>query len=153
MRAIAMRTAVTLCLAAALAAAAGAPSSAGPSSPAAPVVQPQAVPVLVDCLWHTDVRPGDFTLACGDGNSRLTSLKWSQWGTETATAEGVNMLNDCKPYCAAGTFRSYPVVVRLSDPKPWKKHPGTRHYTRITLSYPDSRPDIYGPTVTYPLWD
>ncbi|MCI3273974.1 hypothetical protein [Streptomyces cylindrosporus] len=152
MRAHALTTAVTLCLAASLAAAAGAPSSARPESSRTVAEQP-APPVLVDCFWHPQIRPSAFMLACGDGNSRLTSLKWSQWGADSATAQGVNVVNDCKPYCAAGTFHSYAVSVRLDHPRSWKKRPQVRHYTRMTLVFTGARPDTYPPTVRYPLWD
>ncbi|MEU0335121.1 hypothetical protein [Streptomyces sp. NPDC006193] len=110
-------------------------------------------PVLVDCLWHRTVQPTDFILACGDGNSRLTGLHWSQWSGTSATAVGVNMVNDCKPYCAAGTFRSYPVTVRLDGPQPWKKDPGVQHFTRMSLTYTGARPEGFQQVVTYPLWD
>ncbi|MHC3469322.1 hypothetical protein ACYF6T_11445 [Streptomyces sp. 7R007] len=143
-------TAVAVCCVASLAAA-GASPAAGTTGHAAR--RPSAVPVIVDCLWHPHVRPAGFMLACGDGNSRLTSLHWSKWGTDTARAEGVNLVNDCKPYCAAGTFHAYPVTVRLSDPHPWKKRPTLWHFTEITLTYPGSRPDVYAQTVTLPLWE
>src|SRR4051812_13301181 len=155
MRRHAIRTAVTLCFAASLAAAAAAPSSArpAPAAPAAHAARQQArLPVLVDCLWHAQVRPASFVLACGDGNSRLASLHWSRWGPRSATAVGVNAVNDCKPYCAAGRFHSYRVLVRLDHPEPWKKHPQLRHYGRMTLVYQGGRPDAFPKTVTYPLW-
>jgi len=117
------------------------------ATPAAPV------PVLVDCLWHPRVRPADFVLACGDGNSRLASLRWTRWGSDSARAEGVNWVNDCKPYCAAGHFHEYAVVVRLDKVRPWKKHPRVRHYDRMTLVYPRNRPESFPQTVVYPLWD
>ncbi|MEV6946625.1 hypothetical protein AB0N07_32585 [Streptomyces sp. NPDC051172] len=155
MRRHTLGTAVTLCFAASLAAAASAPSEARPASPpASPTARQQArVPVLVDCLFHPEVRPTDFILACGDGNSRLAALHWSRWGTHSAKAEGVNVVNDCKPYCAAGRFHSYPVVVRLDRAQPWKKRPHLQHYSRMTLEYPAARPDTFAPTVTYPLWN
>jgi hypothetical protein len=109
--------------------------------------------VIVDCLWHPDVRPADFVIACGDGNSVLSSVHWSQWGADSAVAKAVNEVNDCKPYCAAGRFHSYPVVVRLDHPQPWKKDPQLRHYTRMSLTYTGGRPDGFGRVVTYPLWD
>ncbi|MCX5053909.1 MULTISPECIES: hypothetical protein [unclassified Streptomyces] len=148
-------TAVTLCFAAALAAAASAPSQARPTAPAAShtVRQQARVPVLVDCFWHADVRPTAFVLACGDGNSRLASMHWSQWGRTAAKARGVNIVNDCKPYCAAGRFHAYHVFVRLDHPKHWKKHPRLQHYTRMTLVYQGARPDTFPRTVTYPLWN
>ena len=111
------------------------------------------LPVLVDCLWHPRVRPTNFMLACGDGNSRLASLHWTRWDARGARADGVNWVNDCKPYCAAGHFHAYPVTVRLDRTRPWKKHPQVSHYSRITLTYPAARPEQFGPTVSYPLWD
>ncbi|MEU9734595.1 hypothetical protein [Streptomyces sp. NPDC048002] len=157
LRSRALTTAAALCAVAALATAAGTPSSAAGSAQSAPptraVQAPGDTPVLVDCLWHPKVRPADFMLACGDGNSRLASLKWSQWGERTARATGVNHVNDCKPYCAAGRFHSYPVTVRLDRPEPWKKNPRLSHYTRITLTYTEGRPAGYAATVSYPLWN
>jgi hypothetical protein len=128
--------------------------TASAAPPAGPAVQQRAArPVIVDCFWHPEVRPADFLIACGDGNSRLTSLEWSHWGTNSAVAKGVNMVNDCKPYCAAGKFHSYPVIVRLDHPKPWKKHPQQRHFTQMKLTYTDGRPDGFARVVTYPLWN
>jgi hypothetical protein len=147
---------VTLCavslLAAGMSTAATASASPTHTRPAHPVGQPDGKPVLVDCSFEPQTRPDTFILACGDGNSRLSSLRWSQWDGEAAVARGVNSVNDCKPYCAAGTFRSYPVIVRLDRPEPWKKRPRTQHFTRLSLVFPAARPDGYQRTVTYPLW-
>ncbi|MFI6405981.1 hypothetical protein [Streptomyces sp. NPDC050548] len=145
---------VTVCAAALLAPAVGTSSAAPATVHAQPVAQRQpAVPVLVDCLWHPEVRPADFMLACGDGNSRLASLRWTAWNANSATATGVNWVNDCKPYCAAGKFHSFPVTVRLDSAQTWKRHPQLRQYGEITLTYPGARPDKFQHTVTYPLWN
>ncbi|WP_406840321.1 hypothetical protein ACICHK_36750 [Streptomyces sp. AHU1] len=151
MRTNSIRTAFTVLAAAALAAVTGTASA----TPAAshPAKQRQASPVLVDCFWHPDVRPAEFILACGDGNSRLVSLHWSHWNQNSAVARGVNMVNDCKPYCAAGKFHAYPVVVTLDHPQPWKKKPQLQHYTRMTLIYTHDHPDGYAQKVSYPLWN
>ncbi|MET8248068.1 hypothetical protein ABZV31_28890 [Streptomyces sp. NPDC005202] len=146
--------AVTLCAAASLAATLGAASAAPTvSSAAAHEVKQQGNPVIVDCFWHPQERPDAFILACGDGNSRLSSLHWSQWGADSAVAKGFNLVNDCKPYCAAGKFHSYPVVVRLDRPQPWKKHPQLEHYTQMSLVYTSGRPDGFEQVMTYPLWN
>ncbi|MFF4659175.1 hypothetical protein [Streptomyces sp. NPDC001381] len=145
------RTAVMLCAALGLTAAIGTASAAPGAPPSAP--RQVAVPVLVDCLWHPKVRPADFLLACGDGNSRLVSLHWTQWGSRSARATGVNVVNDCKPYCAVGHFHRYAVAVKLDHPKPWKKHPQVQHYTRMVLTYPGDRPEQFPRVVAYPLWD
>ncbi|MEU6375024.1 hypothetical protein [Streptomyces sp. NPDC046909] len=153
MRIRVLTTAIALCGVAALATAAGTPSANRSGPVAVEQVAQVAQPVLVDCLWHPQVRPTEFMLACGDGNSRLASLQWSRWGADAARAEGVNWVNDCTPYCAAGRFHAYPVTVRLDHPRPWKKRPQLSHYSRITLTYTASRPERFAPTVSYPLWD
>ncbi|MEU1408788.1 hypothetical protein ABZ471_42100 [Streptomyces sp. NPDC005728] len=152
MRGSLVGTAVTLAAGAMLTAA----MTTASASPPTPTPTPRAEvsqPVLVDCLWNHDVRPADFILACGDGNSRLTGLHWTQWSPDAAVAVGVNMVNDCKPYCAAGTFRAYPVTVRLDRAQPWKKHPDVQRFDRMSLTYKDARPDGFNQVMTYPLWD
>jgi hypothetical protein len=155
MRRITGSAVVTLCAAASLTAAMTTVSAAATTvSPAAAstVTQRTGTPVAVDCGAQGQVRPTDFVLACGDGNSRLASLHWSGWNGSTATGQGVNVVNDCKPYCAAGTLRSYDVSVRLDQPQTWKAHPQQRHYSQITLTYGDHRPEGYPRVVTYTLW-
>jgi hypothetical protein len=158
MRGHTTRTAALLCAALGLTGAIGTASAAPATSPPGrqaeqAVARQTAGTVLVDCFWHPQVRPDAFVLACGDGNSRLVSLKWEQWGTDSARATAVNMVNDCKPYCAAGTFRSYPVVVRLDEPRSWKKDPQVQRYGRISLEYTAERPEQFAKVVSYPLWD
>ncbi|WP_191874479.1 hypothetical protein [Streptomyces filipinensis] len=129
-------------------------ASASPPAPAATHAKSETTrPVLIDCFFHRNVRPADFILACGDGNSRLSGLHWTEWGPDAAKAVGVNWVNDCTPYCAAGTFHSYPVVVRLTGGKQWTRHPSFARYTQMTLTYTDTRPDAFKQVMTYPLWD
>ncbi|MFJ8191920.1 hypothetical protein ACIQ8D_19435 [Streptomyces sp. NPDC096094] len=146
-----MRAAVTLCAAAALAVPLGT-ASAAPSTEHTTLTQQTSDPVLVNCSSQPEVRPEAFLLACGDGNSRLVSLRWFRWDANAAVGRGSNAINDCDPYCAAGTFRSYPVTVRLDQPRAWEKDAGERHYTRMTLTYTDGRPDGAPRVVTYSLW-
>ncbi|MFF9408554.1 hypothetical protein ACF1B0_23985 [Streptomyces anandii] len=156
MRKHTVRTAVTLCAAALLTAGLGTASAAPATSPSAghgADAQPQPrQPVLVDCAFQPHARPDAFILACGDGNSRLASLHWQHWDGRTAVARGVNLVNDCKPYCAAGKFHPYPVVVRLAHPQPWKKRPQVRQFTQLTLTFTGARPAGYDRVVTLPLW-
>ncbi|MER5433285.1 hypothetical protein [Streptomyces sp. NPDC002588] len=145
------KTAVMICAALGLTAAVGT-ASAAPGAPPSTARKAPA-PVLVDCFWHPKVRPNNFVLACGDGNSRLVSLHWARWGAKSARATGVNVVNDCVPYCAAGRFHRYAVVVKLDRPEAWKKHPRVQHYSRMTLTYPGARPAHFPRVVTYPLWN
>ncbi|MGW0391846.1 hypothetical protein ACWDYJ_13335 [Streptomyces sp. NPDC003042] len=135
-------------LGAALLAPSLAPASAAQRAPGDDVV-------IVDCSSKPQVRPEDFLLACGDGNNRLVDLRWTTWGPRTATATGTDMANDCVPYCAAGTFRPYPVTVTLSRPRPWPgaEEEGVRHFTLMTLVFTDTSPSPIPRKVTYELWD
>ncbi|MFE2170978.1 hypothetical protein ACFXB3_38840 [Streptomyces sp. NPDC059447] len=146
-----VRTATLLCTTAALAAAmipvsahSAGRATARPADPAAPVV-------VVDCSAQPQIRPEEYLLACGDGNNRLVGLHWDSWGTKTATATGVDMVNDCRPYCAAGRFRPYPVSVTLSNPQVWPENPGLQRYSTIRLVYTDTSPAPVAKDVTYKL--
>ncbi|MFD7256751.1 hypothetical protein [Streptomyces sp. NPDC059874] len=141
-----VRTATVLCAAAALAAATVPASALTPA-----VTAPPSDPVVVDCFSEAQVRPEEYLLACGDGNNRLVGLRWDTWGPRTATATGTDMVNDCKPYCAAGRFRPYPVTVTLSSPEPWPTHPDVQRFTMIRLVYTDTAPSPVPKDVTYKL--
>lgn len=127
-------------------------SAASASPPAGRGTDAAKAPVLVDCFSRANVRPQDFILACGDGNSRLASLHWTHWGTRSATAVGLNAVNDCKPYCAAGRFHVYKVTVRLDQPRAWERNTRLEQFSRISVSYLDSRPAGYAQVMTVPLW-
>jgi hypothetical protein len=98
--------------------------------------------VVLNCLGQAQVRPGRFTLACADANDYLTGLAWKSWGPGLASATGVQAVNDCLPYCAAGHFHRYPVDVVLWRPE--AGGPGSQRYTSITLLYPGAHPAYTG---------
>ena len=98
--------------------------------------------VVLNCLGHPQVRPGRFTLACADANDYLTGLAWKSWGPRLASATGVQAVNDCVPYCAAGHFHRYPVDVVLWHPA--AAGPGSQRYTSVTLLYPGAHPAYAG---------
>src|SRR5487761_1357699 len=100
--------------------------------------------VVISCLGRPEVRPGSFTLACADGNDYLTGLSWTSWTPRLASGYGTQVVNDCVPYCAAGHFHSYPVLVVLWGGAARRGNPGTLRYTKITLIYPGARPQVLG---------
>src|ERR1700736_6495237 len=69
--------------------------------------------VVINCQGQPQVRPGSFTLACADGNDYLSGLSWTSWTPRLASGYGTQVIDDCLPYCAAGHFHSYPVLVVL----------------------------------------
>ncbi|MPY35397.1 hypothetical protein FNH09_30445 [Streptomyces adustus] len=152
------RTAVTLWAAATLVTALGTTSAApaaatSDSHPAGPAARASVLPVLLGCLSDPEVRPSEFILACGDGNSRLAALHWSSWDANDAVATGYNAVNDCKPFCAAGKFHSYPVIVVLEHPHTWKQNPRVLQFTQMNLVFPGDRPEGYDRVVNIPLWN
>jgi hypothetical protein len=110
---------------------------------------------VISCLGRPEARPSSFTLACADGNAYLTGLSWTSWAPRLASGYGAQVVNDCLPYCAAGHFHSYPVLVVLWDSAALRGDPGTLRYTKITLIYTGTRPEVLGGypgTVTDALW-
>jgi hypothetical protein len=90
-------------------------------------------PVTVGNCGVQVTKPTDLTIACGDGNDYLKSLMWTVWSDTEAKGTGTEEVNDCKPYCAAGRFHSYPVTVTLDQVE-------SDHFTRIRLHYTGARP-------------
>ncbi|MFE9629691.1 hypothetical protein [Streptomyces sp. NPDC006463] len=144
-----VRKATLLCAAAALVVAA-VPASAQPGAAPTPTPRPGTV-VVADCFDKAQVRPEEYLLACGDGNNRLVGLRWDTWGQRTATATGTDMVNDCRPYCAAGRFHPYPVTVTLSKPEPWPERDDVQRFTLIRLVYTDTAPSPVAKDVVYKL--
>jgi hypothetical protein len=77
-----------------------------------------------------------------------SSLRWIGWGMRTAVVNGDDWRNNCKPYCAAGTYRGYPVRVRLYR----RRHMAGRPvFTRVAITYLRTPypPGIHSSRVTY----
>jgi hypothetical protein len=118
-------------------------------------------PVVVNCQFKAQVRPSAMILTCADANDVLTSLHWVSWGTGAAFATGIEQINDCTPYCAAGKFINYPVLVDLWRAEPLPGHPGVLYFSRVTRVYTANRPPLYfcngthtcyPQTATFDLW-
>jgi hypothetical protein len=117
--------------------------------------------VVVNCAFKEQVRPSNFILTCADAGDVLAHLHWVSWGPTAAFATGVEQINNCTPYCAAGKFINYPVLVNLWRPEPLRGHPGTFYFTRATRVYTNNRPPLYfcngkktcyPQTATFALW-
>jgi hypothetical protein len=94
-------------------------------------------PTLPDCGAQS-IAPGEFTLACGDGNYRLTRMTWPTWGGATANGHGLASANDCTPDCASGHFHTFPVSAVASKIAVCAS--GRKQYTRLVLTYGTKRP-------------
>lgn len=118
-------------------------ASAAPARPAAST--PIARIVVFDCPGDATplVRPRTFILTCADANSLFAKLSWTSWTPGLASAKGLYEENDCNPYCAAGHFHNYPVLVIFWGAKAVPDHPGELCYTMMTEILPGARPLYY----------
>jgi hypothetical protein len=108
---------------------------------------PRAAAWINDCGPLADA-PAQLTLACGDGNYSLAHLRWRHWGQGLASATGIAEANDCKPYCAAGHFHSYPVTVTADR---LTRCNSAHYYARLAITYAQARPAGSAKREVYPL--
>ena len=108
----------------------GSDSSASASEPVVLIPDDSGSPSNA-CLRPLE-QPSSYTLGCGQGYE-LSHLQWSNWGATATTATGIARVNDCTPYCAAGTFHDYPVSITLT--RIGKCKGGPRLYEHFNLVF------------------
>jgi hypothetical protein len=59
-------------------------------------------------------------------------LKWSSWTAGAALGSGDDWLNNCEPFCAAGSFSKHAVNIKLYRPRTMLR---LLVFTRLTLHY------------------
>jgi hypothetical protein len=102
------------------------------------------VPVLFNCYHQPENKPDFYIIACTNVGSFIVSLSWTSWTATSATATGVQEVDNCTPDCTQGTFDPYPVSVTFSDPAAVAGHPGETHFSRIAVSFTTSaRPSSF----------
>jgi hypothetical protein len=95
-----------------------------------------ASPLKVTNCNKAASSPKLLTLTCGDGNTVLKGMTWSNFGASQATGKGTFTSNTCNPNCAAGKDVSYPVSVKAEGSRKCK---GATVYAKLTLTYPGTR--------------
>lgn len=87
------------------------PSTDPATRPATPTSQAPPAPTprrtrqsgtIDDCSGKPLTEPVSLLLFCGDGTAMLHDLIWTDWGSATATAQGVVSEVVCRPSCAEG---------------------------------------------------
>jgi hypothetical protein len=111
---------------------------------------PHAADVKAYVCEGDDYEPTSILIACGDGNVRVTGLRWSSWTTDQAVGTGAWRQNDCKPDCADGRFIDYPVSLVLSEPMqrsgdqvPFEQKL-TTIFGRVVATFPQTAPPYPG---------
>ncbi|GLX49994.1 hypothetical protein Shyhy01_29440 [Streptomyces hygroscopicus subsp. hygroscopicus] len=93
------------------------PEPATPTSQAPPPPTPQRTRqtgAIHDCEGKPLSEPVSFLLFCGDGKAMLHDLVWTDWGSATATAQGIVSEVVCQPSCAEGREVSSAATVIVS---------------------------------------
>jgi len=91
------------------------------------------LPVAYDGVtwWdHGQVRPHIIYL--GGSAVFLRVPHWARWATMSATGHATLWVDNCRPSCAAGHYRTYPATVRLGRAA---DHHGVRYFSRMRLRY------------------
>jgi hypothetical protein len=97
---------------------------------------PNATAWINDC-GPLQAKPASVVIACGDGNYSVEKITWKNWGSASATGTATASANDCKPYCAAGHFHTYPATVTATK----LTKCGLAHvYAELTVAYAGARP-------------
>lgn len=107
--------------------------------------QPMALP---DCAGKPAVRPAAVTMTCADAGISANHLQWTGWGESFAAAQGTMSINDCKPYCAAGHFHNYRVILVASGRQQCPN--GTPAYKTVTYAFVgNNAPKVGDPTAQF----
>jgi hypothetical protein len=107
-----------------------------------PATASSATKVYYPGCATTDYKPKDAIVACGDGNFQLRKMKWSSWGSSSATGSGKASLNTCEPNCAEGKFKNYAANVKLTKPKTCRGL-GVKVFTRLEVDFKSAKPAGY----------
>jgi hypothetical protein len=89
------------------------------------------------------VKPKRIVLACADFGLFANHFHWSHWGHRKAKAKGVLHAKVCKPSCAEGFFKDYPVEIVLRRIKTRTCNgKRARYYTKVKLNFPGAHPQF-----------
>src|SRR3954447_19404816 len=96
----------------------------------------------VENCTRVENRPNQIVLSCAEAALYVDSLHWDVWKSDRAKGEGVLHQNECVPSCSTGTFRNFPVIVRLSKPRETScGNKQVKIFRHVHLSFPGDRPD------------
>ena len=101
--------------------------------------QSTALPVVVNCLMKTQVRPGSIIFGCADAKIYVSSLNWTAWGSSSALASGTYDFYDCTPSCVAGHFHTFAALVVLWGARALPGHSGVRYFSEMTMIFTGNR--------------
>ena len=87
------------------------------------------------------IEPVDMTWKCLN-HGGIDDITWSEWSRASAEGHGTVEVDKCSPGCIADDYWSYPVTLKLSEPK---RLDGQALFSTMTLSF--TSPVPFGPRV------
>ena len=91
---------------------------------------------ILGCVAATGLEgPELISLACADNNYLVRDLQWSNWGADSARAEGTAFINDCDPNCAESGFTQLPVTVTVRERQECGYN--AKLYSKLDVAYAD----------------
>jgi hypothetical protein len=90
------------------------------------------------------VKPKRIVLACADFGLYANHFDWKHWGHRKARTKGVLHAKVCKPSCAEGYFKDYPVEIVLHRIKTRTCNgKRARYYTKVKLNFRGRHPNFF----------
>jgi hypothetical protein len=102
--------------------------------------QPAPPPVMLGyCGSNLQVRPDVVLVVCNTDDITARNLVWSEWGRQTATAQGSATVNLCAyTDCASGDYISVPIQMTATKIVRCSKQ--TRAYSVLRYKFPHGSP-------------
>jgi hypothetical protein len=102
--------------------------------------QPAPPPAALGyCGSNLQVRPDVVLVVCNTDDITAVHLVWSDWGTQTATAQGSATVNLCAfTDCASGDYVSVPIEMTASKIVRCSKQ--ARAYSVLRYTFPHGSP-------------
>lgn len=96
-------------------------------------------PEVILCDGKGAVKPKEIVLACGDGNTFVSKIRWKKWTSNTATGVGTLTWNTCLPdNCAAGIVQKYRAKIELGGLASAPGEPDV--FSTMTLTFTQGAP-------------
>jgi hypothetical protein len=108
------------------------------ATPAAATSSPSVV--VVQCSGQGSVKPAKMLEPwCMPSSQYISGLSWTSWQSN-AFGSGTFKINTCNPSCAAGKYKSYPILTVLWGAKSWPHHAGHKYFSHLTWIFTGTLP-------------
>jgi hypothetical protein len=111
---------------------------AGCGSDSSSSAQPAVADVaIVGCRGSLHVEPSEVVACAADDGVNIDHVKWTGWGEDPAYGRGRAVSNSCEPYCAAGNYHIFRIVLIATGLKPCQ---GKQVYSTIRFAVIEEAP-------------